>query len=102
MAVTKIVLNNSEFVISGYSRYTSIENGIIRSNANVAFKNISDYDALTALAELVITSLQISVDGETVYSLSNQHARITNINENLYDSGMSMQVTIVFDSAVDE
>ena len=92
--MTTLTLNNTQFTISGYNRYTYIDDAGVHSNANVAFPNNSQYTALTQVGE--IESLSIAIDGTSVYSMNNINARITNINENLYDQGVSMTAQITF------
>ena len=95
--MTKLTLNNTEFTISGYNRYTNIDQDGIHSYANVNFPNNSQYAALTQVG--AISSLSISIDGTSVYSLSNISARITSINEDLYDQGVRMNAQITFNPA---
>lgn len=100
--MTVLTLNNTDFNITGYNRYTSVDNGVITSNASVYFPDNSGYSDLAYLAESTITSISISIDGSTVYSLTNQNAKITSISENLDERGVTMQAQITFNSAVNE
>lgn len=95
--MTKLTLNNTEFTISGYSRYTNIDDAGIHSYASVAFPNNSQYAALTQVG--TISSLSIAIDGTSVYSLSNISAKITNISEELYEQGVRMNAQIAFNPA---
>ena len=92
--MTKLTLNNTEFTINGYNRYTNIDDNGMHSSANVSFPNNSQYNALTQVG--TITSLSIETDGTSVYSLSNLNAKITSINENLYEGGVQMNAQIAF------
>ena len=98
--MTKLTLNSTEFTITGYNRYTSIDDGGINSYANVSFPDNSQYAALTQVG--TISSLSISIDGTSVYSVSNISASVTNINEDLYDQGVRMNAQIMFYPANEE
>lgn len=98
--MTKLTLNSTEFIISGYNRYTNIDTNGVHSSANVSFPDNSQYSTLTQMP--TITSLSIAIDGSTIYTLSNLNAKVTNINENLYDGGVSMNAQIVFNQNLQE
>lgn len=93
----KMTLNSTEFTITGYNRYTNIDAGGISSYANVSFPDNSQYDALTQIG--TINSMDISVDGTSVYSLSNTSAKVTNISEDLYEHGIRMNAQISFNQS---
>lgn len=89
-----LTLNNTEFSIVGYNRYTNIDDSGIHSNAYVVFPDNTQYDALTQIG--AISRFMIAIDGTTVYTLTDVSAKITSINEDLYDQGVRMNAQIVF------
>ena len=98
--MTKLTLNNTEFTINGYNRYTNIDDDGVRSSANVSFPDNTQYNALVAVGP--ISSVSIAIDGTTVYSMQNISAKIASISENLYEGGMTMSAQIAFLEADEE
>lgn len=90
----KLTLNNTEFTINGFGRYTNIDSNGVHTYANVMFSTNEQYEALAQIG--VITNLSITIDNVSVYSLSNISAKITNISEILEDQGMLMSAQISF------
>lgn len=85
----KMKLNNSvEFAISGYNRYTDITEGQVSSNASVSLNSAEAYNDIVEIAASTITDIRIEKDGTVIYNLTNQSAKISNINESLYDDGV--------------
>ena len=96
--MTKLYLNtNSEFTITGFSRYTNVQDDKVYSNANVYFPDTSEYSELEPFMETEITDIKIKVDGTEVYHLSDISAVVTAINESLDVDAVHMNATISFD-----
>lgn len=96
----KLTLNDAvEIEINGYNRYTNIHDGGLSASANFSFSDISAYDDLVALKDGEITDIQVDSDNTTIYHLTNQHAHLTNISENIYDGNVSINASITFGSA---
>lgn len=96
----KLVLNNDvEVQITGYNRYINIQESENVSSANFNFSSIVGSDALTSLAKTTISDIKIYSDDNLVYHLENQNAKLTNINENVYEGvGVSVDARIEFNS----
>lgn len=97
--MTTLTLNSTQFSITGYNRYTTIDDSGVHSVANVNFPNNSQYDALTQVGE--IESMSIVIDGSTVYSLPSTEAKVTNISEYLTESGVTMNAQITFENVTE-
>ena len=96
----KLYLNGTvEVPINSYNRYTNIHDGGMTASANFSFSDISAYDDLVALGDTEITDIQVDSDNTTIYHLTNQHAHLTNISENIYDGNVSINASITFGSA---
>lgn len=96
----KLTLNDAvEIEINSYNRYTNIHDGGLSASANFSFSDISAYDDLVALKDGEITDIQVDSDGKAIYHLTNQHARLTNISENIYDGNVSINASISFGGA---
>lgn len=92
--MTKLILNNTEIPIHNYNRYTSITENGVESGANFSPVSADTYDSIVALSAEVITDISIEVNDNEIYSLTNQNARITNISENVYEGGESMNIDV--------
>lgn len=85
--MAKIILNNEEFNFDGYTRNTffgtdAINKEFITSNAYITgLKGENLITRLNALSSTSITSLQIVVAGEVIYTLSDITARFTSMDE---------------------
>ena len=91
MKTLKLILNTThEFVIAGFSRSTTIQDGRPVSNAYVSLKEpvAADVESLRALAAYTITALTITADSEPVYELEELTAKITSIEESIGDEGL--------------
>lgn len=91
MKTLKLILNKThEFVIAGFSRSTTIQDGHPVSNAYVSLKEPSaaDVESLRGLASYTITDLTITADDEPVYELEELAAKITSIEESIGDEGL--------------
>ena len=97
-----IKLNNNEYEISSYSKNTSFYNDTPSSTAyfTIIANNSNVIDGVNALANTTITSLEITYDGDVIYSLSNISAKIESINETLNTSRMDVNVNIKFENAL--
>lgn len=87
----KITLNTThEFPINSYTRNTNIHGDEITSNAYVGLKNptFAQLDELRTLAANTVTDLLITSDGDEVYRLNNQTAKIISIEETITEEGM--------------
>lgn len=92
--MNKIKFNDVEFEVESYNKNTYFHEEL-SSNGNCSI--ITDnMDALNALAEVPITSLQILHDGEVIYNLHDINAKIDNINEYLSGDRMSINVNLIF------
>ena len=99
----KLKLNNTvEVPIASYNRYTNIQEGNYTASANFNFSSVNAYDSLVALSNTTITDIKIYNDDQEIYHLSNQSAHLININENVYEGGMSISANLTFDSADEE
>lgn len=92
--MNKIKFNDVEFEVESYSKNTYFHEEL-SSNGNCSIIT-DDMDALHALAEVPITSLQILHDGEVIYNLHDINAKIDNINEYLSGDRMSINVNLIF------
>lgn len=92
--MNKIKFNDVEFEVESYSKNTYFNNEL-SSNGNCSIIT-DDMDALNALANVPITSLQILHDGEVIYNLHDINAKIDNINEYLSGDRMSINVNLIF------
>ena len=94
-----LILNNEEFEITSFNKYTSIQRESIRSNASINMADNSDYNRLYAMGEDTITSLVIKNGETTIYSLSNIGAKIDSMNEIMEDDIIRLVVNIDFNPA---
>ena len=92
--MNKIKFNDVEFEVESYSKNTYFHEEL-SSNGNCSIIT-DDMDALHALAEVPITSIQILHDGEVIYNLHDINAKIDNINEYLSGDRMSINVNLIF------
>ena len=92
--MNKIKFNDIEFEVESYSKNTYFHEEL-SSNGNCSIIT-DDMDALNALAEVPITSLQILHDGEVIYNLHDINAKIDTINEYLSGDRMSINVNLIF------
>lgn len=99
--MTKIYLNNNEFEITNYNRYTNIVDNKLNSYADVQFSEVSDYQTLLSLVGVELTSIRIKVNDVTIYDLSMINANITRVNENLYNDKMNISAQIVFNTVAE-
>jgi len=90
-----IVLNNSEFPVTSYSKVTSFNGDNISSNAYLSLET-DNIDTLNALGEVPITSIKIYHDDTLIYDLSNINAHIDTINENLGEDRIYINVNMTF------
>ena len=91
-----LILNNEEFEITSFNKYTSIQRDSIRSNASINMADNSDYNRLYAMGEDIITSLVIKNGETTIYSLSNISAKIDSMNEIMEDDIIRLVINIDF------
>lgn len=99
----KMTLNNTvELEINHYNRYTDVRDGKVMANANFGLSDIAFYDSLVALNNEIITDVKIESDGVVVYNLTNQNARISRINENVYEGGVNIDVGLAFNGAEED
>lgn len=91
-----LILNNEEFEITSFNKYTSIQRDSVRSNATINMASNTDYDRLYAMGDDTITSLVIKNGEKTIYSLSNISARIESMNEIMEDDDVRLVVNIDF------
>ena len=92
--MNKIKFNDVEFEVESYSKNTYFHEEL---SSNGSCSIITDnMDALNALAEVPITSLQILHDGEVIYNLHDINAKIDTINEYLSGDRMSINVNLIF------
>lgn len=95
--MTKMILNGSVNIpITGYNRYTNISGGHITSNANITLVSAEAYNALVALVDEDVESIEIQVDDEKIYEITNQNGRITGINEYLNGNTVALNMSISF------
>lgn len=99
--MTKIYLNSHEFEITGYNRYTNINEGKLTSYADVQFAEISDYHTLLGLVGAEITSIRIVANDVAIYNLGTVDASITRVNENLYNDKINISAQIIFNTVAE-
>lgn len=91
-----IVFNgDASFGVESYNKSTNFEGENI-SSSGYASLITTDIDALTAVAQEPITSIQILHDGDSIYNSTNLNAKITNINEYLSDNRISVNISFIF------
>ena len=80
--MAKIILNSTEFNFDGYSRNTYFSENSINSTAYINNLRCPDLaNVLNALSEEPITSIEIEVDDEPIYTLSNINAHVNSMEE---------------------
>lgn len=80
--MAKIILNSTEFDFDGYNRNTYFSDDSINSTAYISNLRCQDLaNVLTTLTEEPITSIEIEVDDEPIYTLSNINARVSSMDE---------------------
>lgn len=95
----KMTLNNTvEFEIAHYNRYTDIRSDGVSANANFSLTSMSAYDDVVSISNSLITDIKIENNGVTIYDLTDQHAKISRINESVYEGGVSIDVGITFNA----
>ena len=94
--MSTIYLNNNEFEINGYNRYTTLVDGKLNSYADVQFNTVDDYPTLLSLVGVELTSIRIVANETTIYNSGLVNANITRVNENLYNDKMNISAQIVF------
>ena len=90
-----IKFNNEEFEVEGYNKNTYFTGETITSNANCSLNNC-DMEALNALAQETITTIEILHDGVSIYKIEDLTAKIESINESLGGDRMYINVTFIF------
>ena len=96
-----MILNDSTRIpINGYSRNISIVDGNIQSNASFSCTGSGIIETLISMAALPITSIEVQDDGGRIYILTNQNAKLTNLNESIYEGqvNVSGQINFYYDS----
>lgn len=91
-----IVLNDVVLEVTAYNKNTYLENGEMSSTATCSIIT-TDITALNALAEELITTIQISNNGTLIYDLQNIKAHITNISEFLNTDRVNINLTLTFE-----
>ena len=97
--MNKIYLDDNEYNVTGFSRYTQMNGDQINSYADVQFADVTDYSALSALVGQTITSIRIKSNDITIYNLNNILAKVSRINENMYNDKMNISAQILFNPA---
>lgn len=95
--MTKIILNNVEFQLEAYNRNTYFNGNTMSSNASISIGQ-GDIDALCTLGKTIITSLEIQINDETIYTLNNIHAKINELNEYFNGERISTNMSLTFDN----
>lgn len=91
-----IVFNgDASFGVESYNKTTTFEGENVNSSGYASLIT-TDIDALTAVAQAPITSIQILHDGDSIYNSTNLNAQITNINEYLSDNRISVNISFIF------
>lgn len=95
--MANIIFNGEHtYELNSFTRDTTF-NFTDDTMASVAYMNLKNTDAqLEALGRSVITSLQIKVNDDVIYSLPEITAHITNLNESLMGDAMTTNVNISF------
>lgn len=95
-----IIFNNATTLdISSYNRSISIDNnGVVQSSASVGFVGENVSEQLIPVAETTISSIEVQNDGVRVYRLTNQNAKLTDINESIYDGIVHVSASIYFNT----
>ena len=97
--MNKIYLDNNEFNVTGFNRYTQLNGDQITSYADVQFADVVDYSSLSSLVGETITSIRIKANDITIYNLDNILAKVSRINENMYNDKMNISAQIIFSPA---
>ena len=90
-----IVLNESEFTVTSYSKVTTFSDNTITSTGYIALQ-ANNMEALEALGETPITSIKIYHDEALIYELENINAHIDLINETLGEDQVYINVNMTF------
>ena len=95
--MVNIIFNGEHtYELNSFTRDTTF-NFTDDTMTSTAYMNLKDTDAqLEALGHSVITSLQIKVNDEVIYSLPEITAHITNLNESLMGDTMTTNLNISF------
>jgi len=93
----KATLNNTEVVITAFTRNTYFTEELINSTGYIA---VNDADItipeLYELAQEPITSFIIKKDGTTIYDTGTIDAQITSIDENLIEDRVAVNINLRF------
>lgn len=95
--MTMILNGSARIPINSYNRYINIVDGKVRSNASFSCTGSGIIDSLLVLAANPITSIEVQNDGTSIYDLENLNAKLTNLNENIYDGKVNVSAEIKFD-----
>ena len=99
----KMKLNNTiEFPITGYNRYTNIQDNGFNAQCNFSMSDMSAYDSLLSFGEETITDIKIYSNDKEIYHLGNQNAKLANISESVYGEDVSINASIVFNPVTAE
>ena len=92
-------LSSNPFTILSYNRNTSFDNETHAMNSVAYFDIANTAGAINNLQNIGltgVTNILIKHDGENIYNLTNLHANISSINENLYEDNIHINVCITF------
>ena len=98
--MTKIKFNEVELGLESYNKNTTFSNGIMNSVASCTVTD--NIDGLMDVAAEEITSVVITNDDAVIYSLTDTHAHIDNINEYLTDNRVIINVNMTFTEGAPE
>lgn len=93
--MNKIKFNTTEFEIESYNKTTNFSPEGISSNAYCSIYT-NDINAVNALAENTISTIQIYSDQNLIYNLQDANAKIDSINEYLTGNRMGININLTF------
>ena len=103
--MNKIVLNNSNepIEIISYNRNSTIDDdGNVNSYANLVIPSDGDETGIEEYMGVTITDIKLFNGDGQIYHLSNLNAKVTGINESLFEDHVEQYVAIQISEPAEE